>query len=137
MMLRKTGVEAEAGLRRQLAGKRDGIRIERAMDLVAEVSDSCYLVRSVNISRSGMLIDVPDMGLLRHLDPSCLLGDGGRIRRQFRWSILLRIGNVTCRAMVVRIIPGEVIQLGCCFRLRLPRVICNTLGVPDSSDAAP
>ena len=41
-----------------------------------------------------------------------------------------------CRAIVVRVVAGDVIQLGCCFCIRLPHMMCNTLGVPDTDDVA-
>ena len=118
----------------QCTGRRNGARVGREIDLVAESHDRRYLVGSINISRSGILLGVRDRALLRHVDPAGLAGADGRIRKKLRWGIMLRFGHFRCRAIVVRVVPGDVIQLGCRFCIRLPHMMCNTLRVPDTDD---
>lgn len=120
----------------QCTGRRNGARVEREIDLVVESHDRRYLVRSINISRSGILLSVQDRNLLKRVDSAGFAGAGGHVPKELRWGIMLRIGNFRCRAIVVRIVLGDVIQLGCRFCMRLPHIMCNTLGVPSTDDVA-
>jgi hypothetical protein len=120
-----------------LAGRRDGTRIDRRIEIVLRIAGNTFTAETVNISRSGVLLGMKsglaDQGLnlpYFALQVQCHFADG--------CEAILSGHDKPVTAKIVRATEREG-HLLVAFRFdkRLPPKVCKALGIPVSGDDSP
>jgi len=132
---------AELELRSHFVGKRDGVRVSRRIPVHVEGSrESCY-GRVVDISRSGVLLELHfrEAHSIRSAEDLVRLAEW--LQTRFAQGITVNFLSGTLRAPVrlarlaaVQEEAAAGVRIGCAFVARLSRVECALLGLSDSDD---
>ena len=129
--------QAELEIHSHFAGKRDGTRIDRRIEIVLRLADNAFVAETVDISRSGVRLRMEsgfaDQGLnLTYfaLQVQCHFSDG--------CEAILSGYDKPVKARIVRATEREG-RLLVAFRFdkRLPRKVCKALGIPVSGKDIP
>ncbi|MFQ5844636.1 MAG: PilZ domain-containing protein [Planctomycetota bacterium] len=134
-------------LRGHFAGKRCGKRFPRVLDCTVEGTEGTFAARTVDLSRSGILLRIADPSFAGEEEIEDLKLYGELVMKNFGSRITVSFGGGTVRrqAMVVRVAQGnggseEGILVGCRFRRPLSAQACLLLGIEalcNDGDASP
>jgi hypothetical protein len=135
--------DVQASLARLFSGRRSAKRSRRILAVEIRTSDGrvCRGL-TVDISRSGALLDVNDGRLFPPGDALPLLAYAGMARDWFRqgFEVTFQRGGVRAEARLGRAVMGTKKGappfLGCRFSPVLPDEACRRLGLEDGGDAA-
>ena len=131
------GARAVLEINSWFAGKRDGTRINRRIEIVLRIAGNTFTAETVNISRSGVLLrmksGLADQGLnlpYFALQVQCHFADG--------CEAILSGYDKPVTAKIVRATEREG-HLLVAFRFdkRLPAKVCKALGIPVSGKDIP
>ncbi len=137
MMADESTVGAELEIHSHFAGKRNGTRIDRRIEIVLRVAGNAFVAESVDISRSGVLLRM-ESGLADHglnlpyfaLQVQCHFSDG--------CEAMLSGHDTPIRAEVIRVTEKQG-HLLVAFRFDEPlsEKACEALGIPADGEDAP
>ena len=117
----------------QSVSKRDGLRFDRALEVVLRGRGGVFTVRTRNISRSGVLLEISDPVVLH-----CGIEEFARAaRKRFRTGadICFVGAELKVRADLARVQTIEsAVLLGFEFRRTLDAATCRTIGIEDRDD---
>jgi hypothetical protein len=133
--------EVRASLAKLFSGRRGAKRSRRILAVQIRAGEG-HVCRglTVDISRSGALIDVNDGRLFPPGDPLTLVAYAGMARDWLRegFEITFQRGGVRAQALLVRAVMGTKKGappfLGCRFSPVLPDEACRRLGIEDGVD---
>lgn len=137
MMADESTAGAELEIHSHFAGKRNGIRIDRRIEIVLRVAGNAFVAESVDISRSGVLLRM-ESGLADHglnlpyfsLQVQCHFSDG--------CEAILSGHDTPVKARVVRATEREGhLLVAFSFDEPLSAKVCEALGIPAGVEDVP
>lgn len=130
------GLSAELLLRDHFAGKRNGMRFRQILDIRVEGNGGTFLARTVDLSRTGILLKLEDRGFATPEQESDLKLYSDLVLGHFGPRMLISFGSdaLRRRASVVRVAwrnhrGKKTILVGCRFHRPLTAQTCVLLGV--------
>lgn len=136
------GHAAEMELRRHFGGKRDGPRQRRELEVLLRGRAGRFAARTVDISRSGVLLQVTDP-IYAHVQFD-LTRFTANIERHFRTRVDVRFieAEIGVAAEVARLTVSRAedhgengrMLMACHFRSNLTPVQCHALGIEPGDD---
>jgi len=136
------GIAAELELRGHFSGRRSGKRSEVQLDVELQGLKGRFKARVVDISRTGVLIEVTDHEFATLHEERDLMRYGEKVQGQFGLGMLIHVVGkaVRLKATVARITMSQEddarVLIACKFRMPLTPEICGLLEVEFAEDQA-